>query len=161
MQIRAAKLEELDDIMTIFDSARSFMRENGNHVQWIGGYPSAELIENDIKTEHLYVCEDGTELVAAFWWGKGPDATYALIEDGAWLNDEPYDVIHRLAVGQRGRGIGRYCLLWAQEKSDNIRVDTHISNVPMQKLLESMGYVACGTIHIADGTPRIGYQRYV
>ena len=40
-----------------------------------------------------------------------------------------------------------------------MRADTHADNKVMQHLLESEGFTRCGIIHVADGTPRIAYQR--
>ena len=40
----------------------------------------------------------------------------------------------------------------------NIRVDTHARNLPMRAKIEARGFVRCGIIHVADGTPRIAYQ---
>ena len=58
MVIRKAELVELDEIMKIFDIARQYMREKGNTNQWINGYPSRELITEDIEKGHLFVCLD-------------------------------------------------------------------------------------------------------
>ena len=93
MIIRNAELAELDEIMKIFDIARQYMREKGNMNQWINGYPSRELITEDIEAGHLFVCldtgdgdcVDGNDWndgkihgVFAFILGKDP--TYDLIE---------------------------------------------------------------------------------
>ena len=42
--------------------------------------------------------------------------------------------------------------------SGGIRVDTHEGNIPMRKMLEKQGFVYCGVIHLADGSPRVAYQ---
>ena len=55
MVIRKAELAELDEIMKIFGIARQYMREKGNMSQWINGYPSRELITEDIEAGHLFV----------------------------------------------------------------------------------------------------------
>ena len=57
--------------MAIYDYARRFMQEHGNGNQWINGYPSEELISNEIKASHSFVCENEQgELVAKadFWF---------------------------------------------------------------------------------------------
>lgn len=48
MEIRKASVQDLGQIMQVYDKARKFMRENGNAEQWGEDYPSAELIEHDI-----------------------------------------------------------------------------------------------------------------
>ena len=47
MEIRKASVQDLGQIMQVYDKARKFMRENGNAEQWGEDYPSAELIEHD------------------------------------------------------------------------------------------------------------------
>ena len=51
MEIRKAKIEELDEIMEIFEHARQFMAKNGNASQWGTTYPEQGIIEADIKKE--------------------------------------------------------------------------------------------------------------
>ena len=41
----------------------------------------------------------------------------------------------------------------------SLRCDTHADNATMQHTLEKNGYIRCGTIYLADGAPRIGYER--
>ena len=109
MEIRKAGLEDLETIMGIYDTARAFMRQQGNPDQWKGGHPSEALIREDIQGQELYLCVEGEEILAVFYFAPGPDPTYLRIDDGKWLNDEPYHVIHRIAVAQQGRGVVRFC----------------------------------------------------
>ena len=48
MEIRKASLQDLDQIMQIYENAKAFMRANGNKEQWGDSYPSRELIEHDL-----------------------------------------------------------------------------------------------------------------
>ena len=43
MEIRKASVQDLDQIMQIYEKAREFMRTNGNAEQWGDEYPSREL----------------------------------------------------------------------------------------------------------------------
>ena len=88
----------------------------------------------------------------------GEDPTYREIT-GAWLSEEPYGVIHRLASSGEVGGIARLVFGWCFEQIPNIRVDTHADNQVMQSLLTHLGFVVCGTIIAGDGYPRIAYQR--
>ena len=54
MEIRKASVQDLGQIMQVYDKARKFMRENGNAEQWGEDYPSAELIKHDI--DKMYLC---------------------------------------------------------------------------------------------------------
>ncbi|WP_321330803.1 GNAT family N-acetyltransferase [uncultured Bacteroides sp.] len=160
MEIRKTQLEELDTLMNIYAQAKLFMRKTGNNNQWIDGYPSREIAMKDITNGNSYVCtDDDNEIVATFCFIQGEDATYLKIYDGQWLNDRPYGVVHRLAGTGKSKGIGTFCLQWCFDQCKNIRVDTHHDNVVMQNLLKKNGYVTCGIIYIANGTPRIAFQK--
>lgn len=91
---------------------------------------------------------------------EGEDPAYSIIE-GAWLNEQPYGVIHRLASSGREKGIARFVFDWCSQRSRNLRVDTHAQNLVMQHLFLSLDFVPCGTIFLPDGSPRFAYQRVI
>lgn len=159
MHIRKAELTDLDKIMEIYAHARKFMEEHGNATQWAGGYPARELIENTIRKQKCHVCMDGEKIAATFYFAREDDPTYHVIEDGAWLNDELYAVVHRVAVAEGTKGAGSFCLQWALEQAGNIRIDTHADNKPMQGLLKKLGFTYCGRIYVENGTERMAFQR--
>lgn len=160
IRIRSAQLSDLDRLMEIFSHARSFMASVGNANQWINGYPSRELISQEITARHCYACEDEqSKVIGTFCFVPSPDPYYAVIEDGAWLNDDPYYVIHRIASDGSRKGIGTFCLDWCAGQYPNLRADTHQDNIVMQKLLIRNGFVRCGIVHVANGTERIAYQK--
>ena len=159
MRIRPTQLEDLPAVMAIYDYARLFMSVHGNANQWINGYPSQELITSEIEAGHSFVCEEeNLGIVGTFCYIEGVDPTYLKIYDGAWLDDDPYAVIHRMATSGKVKGIGEACFRWAMEHCDRIRVDTHQDNIPMQRLLAKLNFKRCGIIYIANGTKRIAYQ---
>lgn len=157
MRIRKTRVADIEKVMEIYDSARQFMRDNGNALQWINNYPDRETVFGDIEKGQSYVCLDQDEVVAVMAFIIGDDPTYHVIENGSWLNDEEYGVIHRLASIRKGAG--SYCLSWCSRKAGNLRADTHEVNIPMQNLLVKQGFKYCGVIHIADGTPRWAYHK--
>lgn len=160
MEIRNTTPEEIDILMDIFDQAKSFMQKTGNGNQWINGYPSRELIVQNIEDGNSYVClDDAGEIVATFFFKIGEDETYANIYHGQWLNDEPYGVVHRIASSGKVKGIANYCLQWCFDQCGNIRVDTHKDNKVMQNALLRNGYVYCGIIYIKNGTERLAFQK--
>ncbi len=159
MEIRVARKEDLPVLMEIYDAARAFMRSRGNTVQWIGGYPSRELVSDGIAAGDQYVYVHEGRIVATFWFAVAPEPTYAEIYDGAWLDDAPYGVVHRLASDGSLKGVGEACLDWCLHRCGNIRVDTHADNAVMHDLLRRAGYEKCGVIVINDGTPRVAYQK--
>ena len=161
MIIRLAELREKDEILSIYDSARVFMRESGNPNQWAGKYPDEDTVLRDIENEKLYVCTENNDILAVFFYTVGIDPTYLKIYDGKWVNDKPYGVIHRIAVSNkaRGKGVAKVCFDFAYEKCGYVRIDTHRVNIPMQRALVKNGFTRCGIIYLANGDERIAYQR--
>lgn len=95
-------------------------------------------------------------------WGKTfPPAELIENDIAAGKSYVCLDVVHRIASDGVTKGAGTFCLNWALGKINNIKIDTHKDNVPMQKLLEKLGFVQCGIITIEDGTERIAFQRFV
>ena len=162
--IERAKARELQEIKEIYAQARTFMAENGNPGQWTGGYPSDELLMNDLEQSQLYVARSaaGTSGIACvFVFFIGLEPSYFTIE-GAWKNDAQYGVVHRIATAKwaRGRGAAAFCLDWCFRQCGNLRIDTHEDNIPMQQLIRKSGFDECGTVYMnTDGTPRIAFQR--
>ena len=57
------------------------------------------------------------------------------------------------------KGIGQAVIDWCGARSRNLRIDTHADNRVMQRLAERCGFRRCGIVYVANGTPRIAYQR--
>ena len=156
--IRPSQPQDLDTIMQIFDVARLKMRAAGNDVQWVNGYPQRALVEQDITRGESFVCCNAAgEVVATFAFIVGNDPTYDYIE-GAWLNNEPYGTIHRLGSLEGVHGVFHAVVEWAKGRIRYVRLDTHEKNTPMLRLAEHEGFVYCGVIYVADGTPRRAFQ---
>ena len=115
------------------------MIKSGNPAQWGHFYPDAELIKSDICQNVCRVIYDKDGIHGVFALFKGAEPAYKHIENGNWLNEEPYLTIHRLARSFNGS-------------------DTHADNQIMQKLMEKNGFMKCGIIYVKNGTPRIAYH---
>ena len=159
MTIRKAEMRELDRIMRIYDGARAYMRENGNAEQWSGGYPSAELIASDIDNGFCHVCIENEEIVGVFCYFWGEDPTYHRIYEGAWINERPYGVLHRIAVDKHCKGVASRCFDFCLSQCHNLKIDTHHDNIHMQRSLAKNGFTRCGIIYLENGDPRIAYQK--
>ena len=160
MLIRKTTLDDLDVVMKIYAEGREIMLEGKNFHQWPEGYPFRFIIEEDITAGHSYVCVARGDIQAVFHLSPGPERTYEKI-DGAWLDDKPYGVIHRIARAKtdKAKGTGAFCLNWCYDQVKNIRIDTHADNIPMKKLLEKQGYKYCGIIWIETGDERMAFQK--
>ncbi len=159
MTVRKATLGDLDEILKIYERARSFMRENGNPTQWQGGYPYPDVVQHDIQSGILRVIEEDGELYGVFAFITDGDPDYASI-DGAWLNDLPYAVLHRVASAGKKSGMLRVAIEYCLGVSNNLKIDTHEDNLPMQNALTRLGFVRCGKVYITRAGERIAYQLY-
>lgn len=159
MNIQHATLGQLPEILNIYDHARGYMREQGNPTQWSGGYPDEATLRDDIAKNQLYVCMERGELLGVFCHFFGDDPTYKKIYEGAWLNDAPYGVLHRIAVAAHRKGVASFCYDFCFSQCHNLKVDTHRDNIPMQKSLAKNGFSYCGIIYLASGDERLAYQK--
>ena len=162
MGIRNATIGDLSKIRKIYNAAKAYMDSSGNPNQWPVGYPPEEYLRQDIELARLYVCEDEERLCGAFMLSTEGDPTYHYI-DGAWINDEPYGVLHRIASDGTQKGIFGRVLEFCKEKMSeqniwNLRIDTHADNKTMQHLVKKHGFEQCGIIYLENGSPRIAYQ---
>lgn len=160
VEIRHATKQDLEEILNLYENAREYMHSHGNPGQWVGGYPSKELLENDLQKEQLYVAQDEAGIIlAVFVYFVGDEPTYHRI-DGSWPDDEPYGVVHRIAVRRGTHGIGSFCVNWAWHQSgQHLRMDTHKNNKAMQGLMRKLGFRYCGVVWMEDGSERIAFQK--
>ncbi len=153
---RTAVSGDIAAIKALFCLARDFMAEQGNP-QWQDGYPYDDVVQNFVSGGNFRILEIGGK-VAAVYSVFDSDGEYDDIE-GRWLTDgedgknKNYLAVHTLAVSPlfRGQGLAKAAFREAEEEArlkckNSIRMDTHIKNLPMQKLLSSQGFTYCGTI---------------
>lgn len=159
MEIRKARADDLQAVLSIYDTAKAYMKEHGNPTQWPSYYPAEQDFWEYQEKGELFVGVDEDEklrMVFAFCIGEEP--TYQVIEDGAWLNDDKYGTIHMLASDGTEHGCFRTCLEFCKNRITNLRADTHEDNQIMNALLSKNGFVRCGIIYVGNGTPRNAYQ---
>lgn len=165
MDIRKSTFKDIPAMMRIYAAAKEYMVRSGNPDQWFGGYPSVELVTEDIEADISYICEENGKAVGCFVLIFGKDPTYGYIEDGEWLDDElPYATIHRIASDGSTPGVFKAATDFAFGQINNVRVDTHDLNTTMQHLAVKHGFKRCGIIYIdRDGRkePRIAYQKII
>ena len=164
--ISKATLQDIDSIMEIIESGKSFLKSQGLD-QWQDGHPNKDMIIEDIKNNEFYVVKENGKILACAAIINRIDPNYSEIYDGAWLTNNNYIVIHRIATISQyhSKGYATSLINYAKSlKDDNtsIRIDTHINNIPMQNLLTKNGFVLCGKIyldHIKDATHlRLAYE---
>lgn len=159
MEIRKTRANDLSAIKDIYVHARELMRREGNDSQWVNGYPSEELVKEDIEKGNSHVITDGEVICGVFALIDGRDPTYELIEGGAWIDDNrPYATIHRMGRAKGKHGIFVTAIGWCRQHATSLRIDTHEKNLTMRTLIEKSGFERRGIIYVADGSPRIAYQ---
>jgi hypothetical protein len=168
--IRPATPADIPALRPVFEAAKGIMRADGNHDQWSApGFPDDSLLLRDIARGGGFVIESSVmpgltghlaapRIVAYFALLPSPEPTYDVI-DGAWLTDEPYGVIHRMASYPEVHGIFSTIIDYAASRFAHLRIDTHRDNRIMQHLIERHGFTYCGIIWLEDGTERLAYER--
>ena len=168
IMIRKANNFDVEKVLEIYSQAREYMKEQGNSEQWGDNYPSESLVSKDIADGKCYVCESKGELGAVFYFAIENDPCYDVIKDGQWRNDRLYGVVHRVAVGEvmRGQGIAGKCISYAVKECRkcgiyDLRMDTHVDNIPMQHFFEKNDFRKCGIVYMEDGSERLAYHKII
>ena len=146
-----------DDKDTAPDDGHAVIQSNGSSVIQSSG---SSVISSDGSSVISSGAEGGVEksIVAYFALLPSPEPTYDII-DGAWLTDEPYGVIHRMASYPEVHGIFSTVIDYAATRYAHLRIDTHRDNRIMQHLIGKHGFTYCGIIWLQDGTERLAYER--
>ena len=170
MEIRKSSLADLSTLMDIFDEARRTIADLGIN-QWQNGYPTAEIIENDIAKGESYVAEISGKVTASFVMLLDGEPTDDKIYDGEWKSgndNQSYLAIHRVAisVSRRGSGASGKLIAFAEEfgrenLKKSIRIDTHEGNVVMRRMLEKNGFSYTGVIYLDSGEKRVAYEKLI
>lgn len=158
-----AKLTDLSVCMEILDSGRAFQRQQG-FTQWRDGYPAAADVQRDIESDGAYLLTVDGSPAAYVYIGFDGDPSYPAIE-GKWRFDEPYGVLHRVAISTTFRGMGLSGVLFTlagelvKSRGFNVlRIDTHEDNKRMQHVLTKNGFSYCGSV-LQNGEPRLAYDK--
>lgn len=168
MQIRKSTERDLSVLMAIFDEARGTIARLGIN-QWQDGYPSLDVVGEDVALGRSYAIEAEGEVCGTFVLIDDGEPTYDHIESGHWLTGDEsrsYVAIHRVAVAVKNRGSGisagllEYAARYAAKLGRiSLRIDTHEGNVVMRRMLEKNGFSYCGVIYLANGDPRVAYEK--
>ena len=152
--------------MRLINEARAFQRRQG-FVQWTDDYPNLDTVLEDRALGRGFLLLDGEEPIGYLCIDFAGEPVYEAIE-GAWNTDRPYAAVHRVGIGDAGRGRGAshalfrlvelYC---AQQATHVLRIDTGFENRVMQHVLEREGFVSCGTVLYPPNKLRIAYEKIV
>lgn len=170
MIFRNTQEKDCRQVVCLWRQAQAYFKEAGID-QWQDGYPNEESLAEDMAGGESYVLaeeETGQVLATAFISFAGePD--YEQIYEGSWQYQEPYGVIHRVAVAPERKGQGLAGVLIRQAEAlcrrqgiGSLRIDTHEDNRSMQRMLVKNGFFKRGTIYLGrDGAKRVAFEKRV
>ena len=163
-EFKLARGEDVSGIMAIIQEAQAHLKILGID-QWQNNYPNLEIISQDINDKALFVYVDNGQIV-------GTMSVYAYDEVydsimGEWLNNNPYKVIHRIALSDSH--INQHLIeeminfVFSHFQIKDIRIDTHPLNKPMIRSLERQGFVNCGIVHVKTDSDslRFAYHKNI
>lgn len=166
MNIRIAKLNDLDEINSIYINVIKKLNENKIYM-WDNEYPFCEF-QNDINNLEMYIIEENNKIIGAFSICKYDYPEYNVID---WeYKDKSHIYINRLAVSSSEQGKGyaklgiKYIEKYAYENGfESIRITVNEKNNPAISLYENLGYkkVKKGVYILNDGKKLIGYEKSI
>ncbi len=152
VSFRKATMDDFDDIQLTVRQAKNYLKKHRVD-QWQSEYPTEELLHKDIERGEGYVICYGERFAGYFVFSERPEMDYDDLMDGKWRRDEPYCVLHRLAVMAEYRGSGLADRVMEHIEAmtraagrSYIRIDTHRKNKAMTALLREHGYEYRGNI---------------
>lgn len=158
MEVRKSTANDMNEILSIYDSARAYMVTHGNPTQWQAGYPGEDVLAKDIANGDSYVITADGTIVGTFSFIIGEEPTYQIIENGEWNYNKPYGTIHRVASNGIRKGVAAICFDYCSRQIDYMRIDTHEDNLAMQNAIGKYGFQKCGIVYVRDGTRRIAFD---
>ena len=104
LTFRKAAPDDLPSMLTLVRQAQAFMASQGID-QWQDGYPSKDILAEDIRLGRIYVYDDDGAIASISVLTDEPEPIYDQIGD-KWLSTAPYLTIHRMALDDAHRHSG-------------------------------------------------------
>lgn len=162
---RKATTQDAERIWQLMLQAKAQMYREGKQ-QWDESYPLPANIDSDIEKGYAHVLCKEQQVVAYGAVAFDGEPVYEHIE-GEWLSNKPYVVVHRLAVADevKRQGVATRFMqevekLAVSEGFESFKVDTNYDNLYMQRMMKTLGFIHCGTVHYPRGE-RMGYERII
>lgn len=169
MKLERATVKDLNVTMSIIRDAQNLLASQ-NIDQWQNGYPTEQIILDDIKNKESYILKsEQFEPLATTMFSVRDEPSYTKIL-GQWKTDSStkYGVIHRMAVAKnhRGKGLAKFIFSTSEkwlikQQIPSMRIDTHKDNFTMQQLLKVLDYSYCGIIHLPNGDQRLAFEKKI
>ena len=155
MQIDKATIQMLPEVVSITKACAKHMVSKGIY-QWNDSYPNADVFEQDIHSNSLYVLSDKLKtIVGCIVISKVMDEEY---KEVSWLTENDKNLyIHRLAVhpNKQGNGYARQLMTFAEEEAkkkqyNSIRLDTFSLNKRNNLFYKKRGYKQVGEVYFPN-----------
>lgn len=163
IDFRVATLRDYEDCVELINKARQQMIASGLH-QWSDGYPTGDDILNDINNGVARVLTINRKIAVYGAVILNGEPAYEKLQ-GNWQTYGNYYAIHRFATlpelqreGLAQTFIKRVKGLCEVERVPSIKVDTHIKNIKMIRLLASMGFCYCGIVDYGSHGTRVAFE---
>ena len=153
-----ASIDDFTIVSNLIEQGKAKMIKAGNPNQWSANYPAESTIRHDIAEGDCYLLYECGKPIATFVAKAGPEPNYHHIDNGSWLDDQPYNVNHRVASAEGVHGVMADIINYFSGFTSSIRLDTHADYRPMQASLIRLGLVYCGFIYIENGDSRLAFQ---
>lgn len=148
----------------IIDAGRAYQRSLG-FTQWSDTYPNLQTIQDDIS-HHRGYCLLHADALTGYVALMFSDEPCYHDPRATWHHNLPYATIHRFALASSVRGkhlatpaldaISTYC---RARGFSYVRVDTGLSNLPMQHALERAGFMPAGMVDVHGD--RLAYDKLI
>lgn len=165
MEFLKAVEADVNSIMKIINKAQAYFKQQDIN-QWQDNYPNYETVINDINNENGYVLLEDNKVIGTVVFTFDGEKNYDVISNGKWINNDKYAVIHRMAVDSNYKGMGLASIIirniegiCLNNEIYSIRIDTHIENASMRKMLLKNGFEYCGIIYLDDQSKRVAYEK--
>lgn len=165
--LRKTMFGDIKQVMEIIEQGKSYLKSNGVD-QWQNGYPNEAVIREDIGNGYGYVLADERNVVGTVALSFDGEPWYDDIQDGQWLTNGRFLVIHRLAVSRTARGTAlaselikhaeKLCL---ERGVRSIKIDTHEDNIVMQRFVKKNGFKYCGTVILGSEGKRLAFEKVI
>ena len=161
--LRLCTENDVPQCMTFIREAKAHQQAQG-FTQWDDNYPTPSLLLGDVALARGYVIEADGVPAGYVCIDFGGEPAYDAI-NGAWQTNQPYSVMHRLAIGDAARGKGASAAVFQLTKELSlsrdvhaVRADTHPANQKMQHIFLREGFALCGEIVYEEGGLRLAYE---
>ena len=168
MIFRKTEEKDCEQVIDLYRQAQAYFKGVGID-QWQNGYPNAETLAEDMAGGESYVLvdEETGDVVGTCFVSFAVEHDYDVIHEGSWQHQEPYGVIHRVAVAsdRKGQGLAGQMIEYAAEMCrergiSSMRMDTHEDNRSMQRMFAKNGFVYRGIIYLGrDGAKRVAFEK--